>query len=1094
MTAREKLEKAKTLGKTKVSKDKKTKTTTNKGWSITTGVQKKTLPAPKAKPRPSTAGKTVTYHGGKSTVVDLGHNPTKSAISKATTQLRTATKTTKPKVKKNTASAVPKVKVPQPGATDTKPDVGTSPGSNTAGKIVAAGVALGTAGTAYAMLKGRPGAITEAKLPGGDPKQFRLPGAEPKLPAPLKGLPGPEQKPTKRQVLDDLRAKAAPKVAKVAPPTGPKQPAKVKVPSTWAERGVRGETVDVSVSKPAKVKPPTAGTPLENLRARVAPKGKPPAEGTDLEALRARVAPKGKPPTAGTDIETLRARTEPTKYRTAFEINKERRKAQEAELAKQGRKVTGIPAKPHTEVQAGVEAVFAASDKKQKERQQRRAPDVADVRPPPETPAPKIAPAPEPAPAPKPVKTTAERPKVGRLDGVPEAPKPAAVRGVKLGDAPKVSRAITGKTTADLLAEAKAENVKLKGEVGVVKVEAPTSTAPIPDTTPETARSAAGDLRGVDVEPVEPTAAAQKKGREKQFYRQRGKVRKAAKAKAIEAKGIATIPTDPAKGAVEESVVLQKKAERNLLDATVRAAEGGKVKAKPGPAAVGAERDRRPSTEVFGKEAVAEKARVIDAVPPDLETEHGGGRQRGTIGDIIKRDEAARLARGEQIRAAAGKVRNVAASRNASPEQMENLERAVDAEYDRDLKSYFEEVTEAEGGLEQRGPRKPDQPSRFLDPIYEAEAELATAREAAVPPAPSDRKTLDQKIELVKKRMAAGGESIYKGGETLRMLENLRDNLPQEPKPPKSTRALPPVAAIEAERLTPDRPSIRAARREGRAAGVRAQQAKVRAGAPGPVQVPALTKPGVVPVGPTTPPTAPARERGVVRPPPKSYAQILSERMANWSKKVYDAQIKRLKSPFLDVAGEKAGATFSTEARIKAAKGLGVAAVGFTALGAGEAYAAEYDPKKRLGAAGRQFKADLPEVTKGVAAFTAADIGLTKAVPAAVSAATKAIAAKAGVEAGKATARAAFARGATAAFGRLGLAGFIGYHAMPYTGKKLAELTHVAVEARKSAKEAKREKKGAEAKYGTVELATRTRHAKEAAKRRQALEAKKGKK
>ncbi len=117
-------------------------------------------------------------------------------------------------------------------------------------------------------------------------------------------------------------------------------------------------------------------------------------------------------------------------------------------------------------------------------------------------------------------------------------------------------------------------------------------------------------------------------------------------------------------------------------------------------------------------------------------------------------------------------------------------------------------------------------------------------------------------------------------------------------------------------------------------------------------------------------------------------------------------------------------------------------------------------------------------MAKGIAKFTGMDLIATVVAPAAISALGGS---------------AMLARGA-AATGKLGIAGLIGYHALPYAGKKLAELAHVGTEARKSVKVAAAEKKGSEAKYGTVELATKTRHAKEAYKRKMALEAKKGKK
>ncbi len=52
------------------------------------------------KPSPSsTAGKTKSYHGGKSTVIDLGHKPSKSASAGAVAKLRKTRTATAPKAK-----------------------------------------------------------------------------------------------------------------------------------------------------------------------------------------------------------------------------------------------------------------------------------------------------------------------------------------------------------------------------------------------------------------------------------------------------------------------------------------------------------------------------------------------------------------------------------------------------------------------------------------------------------------------------------------------------------------------------------------------------------------------------------------------------------------------------------------------------------------------------------------------------------------------------------------------------------------------------------------------------------------------------------
>jgi hypothetical protein len=329
------------------------------------------------------------------------------------------------------------------------------------------------------------------------------------------------------------------------------------------------------------------------------------------------------------------------------------------------------------------------------------------------------------------------------------------------------------------------------------------------------------------------------------------------------------------------------------------------------------------------------------------------------------------------------------------------------------------------------------------------------------------------------------------------MLESLRDTGVAEVKPPKRSLALPPAQDLLTEQEAGSKRGRTAARVQGAEAGQAAAAAKAATGAAGPPEVPRMG-PRIV----TTdtgeakalqgkqagiPPATPPVERGVVSTPPKTMAQLWTGRMADWGRSAYQAQVKRLSAPYLDVAGADAKATGKASAKAKAAagvKGLGLATLAFTALGAGESYAAEHDPKKKLGAAGEQFKADLPEVGKSIVKFTAADYGVTKVIPAVV----KKIATTLGANA----TRSAFAAGASATIGRLGLAGYIGYHALPYTGKKLAELAHSAVEARKAGAEATDKRKKSEAKYGTVELATKTRHAKEAEKRRKAADKKKG--
>ncbi len=74
---------------------------------------------------------------------------------------------------------------------------------------------------------------------------------------------------------------------------------------------------------------------------------------------------------------------------------------------------------------------------------------------------------------------------------------------------------------------------------------------------------------------------------------------------------------------------------------------------------------------------------------------------------------------------------------------------------------------------------------------------------------------------------------------------------------------------------------------------------------------------------------------------------------------------------------------------------------------------------------------------------------------------------------------------------RGGLAVEIGRHAIPYAIDQSKKLASAVGEWQFDKGEAAREKKGSEAKYGTVTKATRTRKMKEAYKKRQAAEARK---
>jgi len=1188
MTTKERFDRAKALakktGKSVTTGDTKTTTTTApSGWSITRGTQKKTLPGrqPKAPSIPSTAGKTKTYAGGRSTVVDLGHNPTKDAISKATTQLRKAKKATTPKPKPHTASSVPKVTVPQEGAPTTTPQrnksvstTGTST-TNIFGPLAAVGTAIGTvAGTALLLKKQKPAEIELAK-PVGEieplkqskmsvnelrfPKEVKYepPAEQLKLPAPPKGLPkpplglpGPEKvevKVPKGPEPTPLKAVAAPKPTPVRGRAGtmvkPPTVAKVTVPTPAA---IEART---PVATEAARRPVTAtGTgyyTVEELNKREGERRQEQRRNTATRMTKAEaasgdlergIAPKGgSRRKQGSNRRATEAASRPVQatgvgYYTNEQLQRIAEQRQETKPVRRA----GVPKVTTPNVGMLPEA--------------NKAPETPAA---PKPPAPKT-PASTPADVtpPRPAGASTEAPKVGRLDGIPEATAPSttpaapterrvrvfprrgqerAGTGRRAGETPArapapvvpaQAPAPAGKTTADLLAEARAENATPKEQAGIPKVEAPTSAAPIPDTTPETTRAAAGDLKGVDAPPAPEVTLTPTEQRVAQKARERRAGRKAGrqrKQQSIEEKGIATIPTDPAEGAVEEAVALQKKAERNLLDVTAKVSEegaraaarnAGKKYEGPGPtqAVHGAESDRRTSEQMFGKEAVEAKVRKIPMVPPDLETDHGTKEFRGSPEDLIKLDQTVRGQRAENIRTAANKARNIAASRNATPEQMDRLEQAIDKEYDRTMDEYFDEYYDEmrrEPSRQQTG--KADARTMFLDRTMDAETELARARGSALPAAPSDKKTIDERIAEIRKRMAPGGAGIYRGEEALKQLEAIKAGQQPELPAPRSTRALPPVAEVintpapatevtipnverrarvrgpEGRRDVPKQPERRAS-----PTGTPSAEEMMQTRATEPRrQAPDVLRTGSQTYNRAPAPTEPARYRESKAEVPKSYAEIWENRIADWGRKAYEASIKKLTSPAIEVAGEKAKSTFSTEARIKAAKGLGLAALGFSALEATQAGAEEPVPEKRLGTAAKTLVTSFPATVEGIAKFTVADYGITKVIPA--------VAQKVVTSLGANAARAAFARGATAALGRLGIAGYIGKYAIPMAVRNAKELATQIGEGYYATGEAKREAKTAQEKYGTVEAATRTRKAKEAYKRRQALEAKKRK-
>jgi len=168
-----------------------------------------------------------------------------------------------------------------------------------------------------------------------------------------------------------------------------------------------------------------------------------------------------------------------------------------------------------------------------------------------------------------------------------------------------------------------------------------------------------------------------------------------------------------------------------------------------------------------------------------------------------------------------------------------------------------------------------------------------------------------------------------------------------------------------------------------------------------------------------------------------------------------------------------------------AVRGGAIATAIFAALNAAEAGAKELGkgPKAAAKAAGTTFYREAPEVAKGLAQFTGIDLMATKVAPAVVAGAAKGF--------GASAARAGLIRGATSVAGKLGIAGLIGVHAIPYAIRNAKELATQIGEGYLAKHEAASEKKGQEAKYGTVEAATATRKRKEAYKA--ALKRNKGK-
>ena len=426
--------------------------------------------------------------------------------------------------------------------------------------------------------------------------------------------------------------------------------------------------------------------------------------------------------------------------------------------------------------------------------------------------------------------------------------------------------------------------------------------------------------------------------------------------------------------------------------------------------------------------------------------------------NLAAEDRGARAKAADEIRAASSKVRNVAVSRGATPEILESLDRATESQHSRALDSYFDEVEAEKRPINQAGPRKGDAPRRILTPTIDANAELAVARRSASPPAPSDRTTIQDKIDLIQERGKPGGSAIYKGPESIAALENLRDHGEASTgAEPRVARVLPPGKDLVAEHFGKDRPSLGAARREGSRAGVGKR----------PADIPDMTRPGVVPAGPTTPPATPAKLHGRVDAPLKSQAQMWTKRMADWGRSAYQAATKKVSGPAVELAGETAKAqgrqVIGAGTRAILGRAGVVGATLLTALVAAETAKAAVDaPAGQKLKAAKETAAHSGASTAGIVAAIGLGIkGLSKIKPVLGKAATGALS----IAALPAIAKEGFDMGSLA-------------------GKEVAQIKEAK---RKSA----RDKKYSEQFYGTVAKATKTRHAKEAFKRAQAKKEKK---
>ena len=222
--------------------------------------------------------------------------------------------------------------------------------------------------------------------------------------------------------------------------------------------------------------------------------------------------------------------------------------------------------------------------------------------------------------------------------------------------------------------------------------------------------------------------------------------------------------------------------------------------------------------------------------------------------------------------------------------------------------------------------------------------------------------------------------------------------------------------------------------------------------------------------GDTSPPKTPPKSR-----PPMNKPSSFT--FADSIRKYAMRYATPLTGPAIDAAGSKAKATSKAAARV--AKGGAVAATAFTVLSSSEAGAKELGKGvvPAIKATAGEFKDQFLPTVKSITEFAAKDLTVSKILPA--------LARRGAAKLGAGAVAAATVGAGVRLAGRGLLALEIGSEALPYTGAKLGELAYEANETKKAFNAAAKEKKGSEAKYGTIERATKTRHAKEAYKKKQ---------